>query len=221
MNFQTDSIYESYKPTIWSAVQLLKTESEFKNLSPPKTHDLREAYYTLLEDALKYLTGTATTKDTWEIKQCVSQLIPEHTIQQETLVHVISILNVTRYEVQVNRQKLNDMMDALQRWNDGLYRLFNNTKILTQCIRYQQMHIYMCDILAYLRDSLTFMRQVAIHKMDYVDEAMTNILSPDILPVEELRSMLRHIESELPSAMHLPISSDDTLHFHQYVNTHQ
>ena len=31
------------------------------------------------------------------------------------LLHVISILNVTRYAVQVNRQKLNEMIDALQR----------------------------------------------------------------------------------------------------------
>ena len=36
---------------------------------------------------------------------------------------------------------------------------------------------------------------------------------------EDLRSMFRHIESELPSTMHLPISSDDTFHFYQYPNT--
>ena len=51
-----------------------------------------------------------------------------------------------------------------------------------------------------------------------MDAATTNILSPDILPVEDLRNMLRHIESELPSTMHLPISFDDTLHFYQYLN---
>ena len=65
----------------------------------------------------------------------------------------------------------------------------------------------MCTLLASLRDSLTYMRQVAIHMMDYMDVATTNILSPDILPVEDLRNMLRHIESELTSTMHLPISS--------------
>ena len=58
------------------------------------------------------------------------------------------------------------------------------------------------------------MRQVVIHTIDYVDATKTNILSPDILSVEDLRSMLRHIESELPSKMHLPISLDDTLHFY-------
>ena len=56
--------------------------------------------------------------------------------------------------------------------------------------------------------------------MDYVDAATTNILSPDILPVADLRNMLRHTESELPPTMHLPISSDDTFHFYWYLNTH-
>ena len=61
------------------------------------------------------------------------------------------------------------------------------------------------------------MRQVVIHMMDCVDASTTNILSPDILPIEDLRSMLRHIESELSSPMHL-LSSNDTIHFYWYLN---
>ena len=77
----------------------------------------------------------------------------------------------------------------------------------------------MHTLLANLRDSLTYMRQVAIHMIDYVDAATTHILSPDILPVEDMRNILRNIESELTLAMHLPISLDDTLHFYLYLNT--
>ena len=129
-----------------------------------------------MRDALKWLTGTATMRDTWEIKQHVNQLIQAQTKQQEAQVHVISILNVTRYAAQVNRQKLNELIDALQRSNEDLNRLFNITEVLTQHIRYQEMYIYMCTILAYFRDSLTYMRQVAIHTMDYVDATTTSIL---------------------------------------------
>ena len=75
------------------------------------------------------------------------------------------------------------------------------------------MYIYMNTILAYLRDSLTCMRQVAIHTRDYVDAATTHVLLPDMFPVEDLRNMLKHIASELPSMMHLLISSDNTFHF--------
>ena len=92
-------------------------------------------------------------RDTGEIKQCVNQLIQAQTKQQETLVHVISILNITRYAAQVNRQKLNEIIDALLRSNEDLDKLFNITEVLTQHIRYQQMYNYMCTILAYLRDS--------------------------------------------------------------------
>ena len=45
-------------------------------------------------------------RDAWEIKQCAKQLLQAQTKQQETLVHVISILNITRFVVQVNRKSI-------------------------------------------------------------------------------------------------------------------
>ena len=85
------------------------------------------------------------------------------------------------------------IIDALQRSNKTLNSLFNITEVLTLCIIYQQMYIYIHTILAFLRYSLTYMRQVAIHTMDYVDAATTNILSPDIFSVEDLINILRHL----------------------------
>ena len=64
------------------------------------------------------------------------------------------------------------------------------------------------------------MKQVARYTIDSINAAMTNILSPNVLPVEELKNMLRHIRSQLPSTVHLPTSLDDTLHFYWYVKTH-
>ena len=62
-----DNIYDSYKPTIKPAVQLLKTNSE----NPQSKRSLLP----FLADALKWLTGQATTRDTQEIKPHVNQLI--------------------------------------------------------------------------------------------------------------------------------------------------
>ena len=59
-----------------------------------------------------------------------------------------------------------------------------------------------------------------MHTMDYVDAAMTYTLSPDILPVDELGTMLRHIKVQLFSIIHLSISLDYTPHFHRYLKTH-
>ena len=41
--------------------------------------------------------GSATTKDVNSIKTHVNQLIEDQSEQQETLVHIVSIQNVTRY----------------------------------------------------------------------------------------------------------------------------
>ena len=63
------------------------------------------------------------------------------------------------------------------------------------------------------------MKEVTIHTMDYIDTATTVILSPHVLLVKDLRELLSHIEEMLPSTMHLPISSEDALHFHRYLHT--
>ena len=145
-----DNIYESYKPTIKSAVQVLETSSE--------NTQSKTSLLPFLGDALKWLTGTDTIRDTHKIKQKGNKIIQIQNKQQKTLVHFISFLNVTRYAAQVNRQKLIEIMDVLQRSNEDLDRLFNITETLIQCIRYQQMYIYRHTILAYLREVLIYMR---------------------------------------------------------------
>ena len=47
-----------------------------------------------------------------------------------------------------------------------------------------------------------------------------NTLSPHALPVKDLRKMLLHIKETLPLTMHLPISSEDALHFYRDLCTH-
>ena len=44
-----------------------------------------------------------------------------------------------------------------------------------------------------------------MHTMDYIDASITGILSPHVLPVEDLRKMPPHIEEALPLTMHLPV----------------
>ena len=111
-------------------------------------------------------------------------------------------------------------MDALQKANQDMNKLLNITDVLTQHLRYYQVYTYACTIFAYLRKCLIYMKEVETHTMNSVDAATTNILSPDILPVKELKDMLKYIESKLPSIMPLPISLDNTLHFYRYLKTH-
>ena len=42
----------------------------------------------------------------------------------------------------------------------------------------------------------------------------------NILPIADLKQMLSPIEETLPPTMHLPVSSEVTLHFYRYLCTH-
>ena len=140
--------------------------------------------------------------------------------QQETLVHIISILNVTRYTTQVNGQHINLVLEVVERTHQDITMLYNITSCLYTSLNYQQIVLHIHSILANLTDSLYYMRQVVMHVMDYTDTATTGILSPHLLTVEDLWKMLPHIEEALPSTMHLPISSEDKFHFYRYLCTH-
>ena len=94
--------------------------------------------------------------------------------------------------------------------------LYDITSSLYNSLNYQQIVLHIHSILANPRDSLYYMRQVAMHAMDYLDVATTGILSPHVMPVEDIKKILIHIEEALPSTMHLPVSSEDTLYFYRY-----
>ena len=81
---------------------------------------MRRSILPFLGDALSWLTGTATNKDVYSIKTRINQLITTQDNQQKTLVHVISMLNITRYTTQVNRQHVNILMDTMEKMHQDL-----------------------------------------------------------------------------------------------------
>ena len=100
-------IYNSGESTITAAIQLL-------NSNQPQTRiSCRRSLLPFLGDALSWLTGTATTKDIHSIKTWINHLIATLTSHHNTLVHVVSILNITRYTTQVNRYSINTLIDAV------------------------------------------------------------------------------------------------------------
>ena len=106
--------------------------------------------------ALSWLTGTATTKDINSIKTRINQLIATQSSQQETLVHIISILNVTRYATQVNRHSINALMDAARATSYDINNLYNLTTSLTTSINFHQLILHIRSVFANLHDSLNY-----------------------------------------------------------------
>ena len=180
----------------------------------------RRSLLPFLGNALSWLTGTATTKDVTSIKKRVDQLITAQTTQQETIVHIVSILNITTYATQVNRQHINIVMDAVDKMVHDVNNLYNITTSLYTSLSYHQLVLHIRYVSANLWDSLSYIRSVSMHTMDYVNAATTRTLSPHILPIADLKQMLSHIEETLAPTMHLPVSSEDSLHFYRYLCTH-
>ena len=207
-----DDIYNSCKSTIISAISLINTNPSFKGKSQQSTCH-KQSLLPFLGDALRWLTGIVTTKDINNIKTRVNQLITTQSLQQETLVHIVSILNVNQYAVQVNRYSINILMDKVDETSHDINNLYNLTTPLATSISFHQLILHMRLVLANLHDSLSYIRMVSTCTMDYIDAATWETLSPHILPIMDLQKMLIHIEETLPSMLHLPVSSDDTLHF--------
>ena len=208
-----EDIYNSGKTTIISAIKLLQSNQ-------PQTHiHCRRSLLPFLGDALSWLTGTATTKDINSIKIRINQLITTQSSQQETLVHIISILNVIRYATQVNRHSINALMDAA-RATSYINNLYNLTTSLATSINFHQLILHIGSVFANLRDSVNYIQMVSTHTMDYIDVATSGTLSPRVLPVMDLQRMLTHIADTLQSMLHLLVSPDDALHFYRYLCTH-
>ena len=134
-----DSIYTSYKTLILTATQLLRKKPTFDG-EPPFNRHTRRSLLPFLGDALSWLTGTATTKVVNSIKNRVNQLIAMQHKKQETLVHIISFLNVTRYATQVNRQHINLIMDTVERTHQNVTMLYNITNLLYTSLNHQKLY---------------------------------------------------------------------------------
>ena len=214
-----NDMYNAYTPTIISTINVLNTDPSFDGHTHSNTH-LKRSLLPFQGSALRWLTGTATTKDVNSIKMCVNQLIENQLAQQEILVHIISILNVMRYAAQINRHCINVFMDKMDETSQDVNNLYNLTTSLATSFSYHQIVLYVRSALANLLDSVSYIIKVSTHTMAYIDVATMGTLSPHILPIMDLKKMLSCIEDTLPSTLHLPISSEDALHFYCYLCTH-
>ena len=214
-----EDIYNSCKTSIISAIDLLQTNPSFNGQSQSHNHH-RRSLLPFLGDALRWLMGAATTRDINSIKTQINQLTATQSSQQETLVHIISILNITRYATQVNRHSINILMDVAKATSHDINNLYKLTTSLATSINFHQLILHIRSVFANFCDSLNYIPMVSAHTMDYIDAAISGTLSPHILPVMDLQKMLLHISDTLPLMLHLPVSPDDTLHFYRYLCTH-
>ena len=170
-----NDIYISYRPIIIPAISLLNMDPSFDGHSS-HNNCLKRSLLPFLGDALSWLKGTATTKDVNSIKKRVNQLIEAQSTQQETLAHIISILNITWYTAQVNRHSINVIMDKVDETVHDVNNLYNLTTSLATSLSYHQLILHIRYVLADLWDSLSYIRTVSVHTMDYINATTTGTL---------------------------------------------
>ena len=157
-------IYKSGESTITSAIQLLNS-----NQLQTCTW-CRRSLLPFLGDALSWLTGTATTKDIHSINTQINQLIAMQRSQCNTLVHIVSILNITRYATHVNRHSINNLIDAVCTTSQDINDLYNITTSLATSINFNQMILHIRSVFANLWDSL--------HYFEWILHTLWNTLMP-------------------------------------------
>ena len=75
------------------------------------------------------LLGQPLQKTYTASKPRINQLITTQASQCNILVHIVSILNITRYTTQVNRCGINTLMEAVRATSHDINNLYNHTLI--------------------------------------------------------------------------------------------
>ena len=93
--YNLHNLFMAYKPVFSSARSILQKQPLFDGKPLPPSGRKKQSLLPFLGSALKWLTGTATTKDIKYIKKRISSLIETQENQRKTMVHIVSILNLT------------------------------------------------------------------------------------------------------------------------------
>ena len=115
---------------------------------------------TILGDALGCPTGTTTIKDVTSFKERVNQLITAQAKQQEILVHIVSILNITRYATQISRQHISIVIDAVDKMEQDVNNLYNFTNYLYTSLSYHQLILHIRSTLTNVRDPTLYWNSI-------------------------------------------------------------
>ena len=137
------SLFMAYKPVFSSAMSILQTQPSFNGKPIPPLGRKKRSLLPFLGSALKWLTGTATTEDIKHIKKRISSLIETQENKWKTMVHIVSILNLTRYVTQVNRQWINIILKELTKSNEDIRALFNITNQLATQVQVQNIVLHL------------------------------------------------------------------------------
>ena len=77
-------------------------------------------------------------------------------------------------------------MDKVDNTSHDINKHYNLATSLATSISFHELILHIRSVFANLCNSLSYIRMVSTHTMDYIDTATSGMLSPHILPVMDL-----------------------------------
>ena len=165
----------------------------------------------------KSLFGTASNKDVQKIKKAVQDLARRQNDQGALLSEALSLINITRVDVEDNRHAINDLVNATgylmekTREIDDFRNEFNVLR--TFVISHTELTLVVLE----LRDNINKFRSYLENLKLTLDTLGLNKLTPSVISPTKLWDVLLNIHHVLPRNLQLPVDpTKDLFHYYKY-----
>ena len=167
----------------------------------------------------KSLFCTASNKDVQKIKNAVQNLAKRQNNQGALLSEALSLINITRVNVEDNRHAINDLINAtdylLERTKEIKHIKDELNALRTFVIAHSELNLIVTE----LRDNISKFRSHLENLELTLDTLGLNKLAPSVISPTKLQNTLLTIQNGLPKNLQLPVDpTEDLFHYYRYLS---
>ena len=176
----------------------------------------KRAIIPLVGKALSFLFGTVSSSDLNTLKKGIKQLATSQTDILHMVQDNMSILNITRVEINANRHVINDIVKATNKLQDAFSNVTHQLREeITHTNHFVYLYLGMDLAITETRDAI----QKAFFYLDNLKQQLNQMslghVSPSIIMPDILRSVLFEIQRKLPKELILPKEPSDLWHYYK------
>ena len=189
----------------------MEIKNSFADLKSLKKRS-RRSILPWVGSALSFLFGTLRSSDLTDIRNNIGSLAKN----QQTISHVLekglSILNITRMQVSENRQSINSIIDSLHDIDKEIDYI---TQELGKQIFELEQFVYLFSRLDLAVQGIKTAVQRSLYYFSHLQVQLNALsmqkLSPNAIEPNEMKQVLKDIETRLPNSYGLPANPDTDL----------
>ena len=212
-------LYEQRFESLKSTVKQLRNRVTGIQSIVPKSSRPKRALFSFIGDLLSGLTGVATKSDIDTLNERLKHVY-QHNLDLAHLVEdSVSIMNVTK-------AKVSEIVDSVNNLNNMSMEVQLKLRNITRHFRDELSNVRMVDFyyqhtsfhITVLQDHLETVKTQIVHLESMLAHVFMHKVTPDIISVPHLRSLLSDIASSLSNDLKLPFDyNDDTMSYYQYL----